>query len=272
MPRRTIRCMQTILLSFLCLIVTVNLFAQDPLSNDGWVSDSDGGIQTFGYYSDRALPGINPTWHSWRGYCSTFGIYGGWDFPLQDRQLGFSYPPAQFDIGGAIGMSAGRRLSSRLRTELDFTYRRNIVKSNSLPFFQLLIDRPIIYSSSLDGVLNTYTGMYNVYLDFDRAPNRILTPYAGVGLGLAFFDADLSWDGKGKTVSNETAFAYQAIGGFSARVAPGADFFVEYRFLMTANTDFTIPEQDFGFFTNPAYDAEYQHTTNNLFMGLRIMY
>ena len=72
----------------------------------------------------------------------TSSIYGGWVFPANGQNLSYWYPGTSFDVGGAFGMSAGRRFDSRWRAELDFTIRRNLPEGSSPPFL------PLLYGSS----------------------------------------------------------------------------------------------------------------------------
>ena len=203
----------------------------------------------------------------------TTSVYGGWVFPANDQNLSYWYPSTALDTGGAFGVSSGRRFNPRWRSELDFTFRRNLPEMYSFPYFTALTASSLFYlSPQLEGNFDTYSVMWNVYYEFDRERNQFLVPYAGFGVGLAYFDTDLSWGGVGDTVSNESAFAFQTIAGVSAKLLRRLEFFTEYRFFYSTEVDFIFPEQVTSFYTFPEFQASYKSTTSNLFMGLRLTY
>ena len=129
-----------------------------------------------------------------------------------------------------------------------------------------------LLNPALEGNFNTYSGMMNLYYEFDRELNHFLVPYAGFGIGIAYFDTDLAWGGIGSTVSNESAFAFQTIAGVSAKLFPRFEFFTEYRFFYATEVEFTFPEQVTPYYTYPEFQSAYKFTTSNLFMGFRLSY
>lgn len=204
----------------------------------------------------------------------TLSIFGGWSFV--DPQLRFGsnsfFRSDSVSDGYTAGFATGRRLGTRFRTELEFSYRRNELSNN----FFVVGFAPISFLPPFGqvsrGELHTYSGMANFYFDFDRSPDRKLTPYVGVGIGASYIDSDVTYRGSGETPSNESTFAFQAIGGVSARLSSCADLFVEYRYFRTGKDDFYLPDTagPFNQFVSDKFD--FFHEDSSLLMGLRFKY
>lgn len=199
-----------------------------------------------------------------------FSVFGGWNFATENDRIYGWFPSTNLDDGAVVAANFGRRFGPRLRSDIELAFRQNDVSHNYGRFFGY--DAAIPYfSEKLSGDINTYSGMLNLYFDFDRAENRRVTPYVGAGIGLAILDTDLAWNGVGATMSNESVFAYQFIGGLATRIGPRSEFLVEYRFFATANDDFYVPPYP-SFPNDEPTRLDYRYRTNNLFLGCRINY
>lgn len=117
-----------------------------------------------------------------------------------------------YNVGGALGYDLGK-----FRLEGEFTYRSvDVDTANGL--------------SVPDASLSALTFMANGYYDFEMDS---LTPYIGVGLGVA--DSEL--DQFGSTVFSETDFAYQFMAGLAFNVSKTAYLTAGYRFFVISETD-----------------------------------
>lgn len=206
----------------------------------------------------------------------TFSIFGGWNFVGQQSRFGSSsyLGTDALTDGYTAGFATGRRIGPRLRSELEFSYRRHEV-SNNYYFYGYDVGYISIFpgpSRFGRGEVHTYSSMANFYYDFDRTPNRRVTPYVGAGIGMSYIDTDVTYFGSGETTSNETTFAFQAMGGLSAKLGSRANLFVEYRFFKTAEDDFYLPDSAGPFSRYYSDRFEFSHEESSLLMGLRFEY
>jgi opacity protein-like surface antigen len=177
----------------------------------------------------------------------TASVFGGWN-----RIVGFGSDADGgdvFDDDFAVGIAYGRRHSTRLRSEFEFTYRSNESSADVLP---AVIPEP------LTGEVRVLSIMKNFIIDIE-VPSEFLKPYVGIGIGYAHVDADFSRN-SGVELENSGSFAWQPIGGVSLQLTERANFYVEYRYFST--TDLEVTQlgvlQD-----NSTYNA------HDLFMGMR---
>ena len=131
-----------------------------------------------------------------------------------------------FSDGWAIGAAAGRRINRAVRTELEFSFRSNTgdlwtVNGATAPW---------------SGHIFGYSGMANLYHDFDCSWMNSARPYIGAGIGLMLVDGDFRTNMTKVEIEDE-ALAYQFMAGVSKNVQPGVDLFTEYRFFATTNVD-----------------------------------
>jgi opacity protein-like surface antigen len=207
-----------------------------------------------------------------RSGLKTASVFGGWSFPDFRDNVGNNYYPSQrLAEGSTVGFAMGKAIGPRLRSEFEFTWRNNDVE-NFYGGWGYPISLPFIYEAIPEGEVNTYSGMFNLVFDFDRAEGRLLTPYAGVGIGTAYIDNDVSWNGVGATISNELAFAYQALGGVSLKLRNNSDFFVEYRYFSTDSVAYTQPGYNGMYRTTEAQDFYHSFQSHQFLMGLRFRY
>ena len=106
----------------------------------------------------------------------------------------------------------------KFRVEGEITYRSvDIDTVNGAPF-------------PFDASLSALTFMANGYYDFEMDS---LTPYIGVGLGVA--DSEL--EASGTSVLSETDFAYQFMAGLAFNVSKTAYLTAGYRFFVISETN-----------------------------------
>ena len=135
--------------------------------------------------------------------------------------------------GWTIGGAIGRRFRQRLRGEIEFSYRNSTFEEASLSLNgvpQGLTD--------LDGKMNMYRSLSNLYFDFN--PGGRFNAYIGGGVGAGFVDIDAF-----ETVTpiaatlESSAFMYQGIVGVSGRLRQNAEVFIDYRYTGTGEIEFS---------------------------------
>ncbi len=235
---------------------------------------------TCGSIASRILPGSAPQFASGSAcdnscfvedcfepafYLSVFGGYTQLDDfgPFSDiLASGLLFDRFTFDDGFGFGLSVGQIQGQNLRTEFEFAFRdNNFDERFSFTGFD---GNPS--TASFEGSVQTYSGMFNLLWDFKPRPifGRF-RPYAGAGIGFAIFNLD---EPLGDDVSNlltlddQSAFAYQLIGGVSRPVSFRADAYVEYRHF---SADSLVVNTLIG-------TAETDYQTDNVFFGLRFFY
>lgn len=138
-------------------------------------------------------------------------------------------------VGDTIGVSIGKRFSPTFRTDFELSWRSSDM-SGLLPSYR--VGEPPIYFES---ELRHFSGLVNFYYDFDRAPGRLLTPYIGIGLGVAQQELQLDLDAPPNQPSSfeesQTLFALQSMIGVSARITVRNELFVEARGFSTFEAD-----------------------------------
>ncbi len=203
-----------------------------------------------------------------RRYLSAFG---GWtkindasiDLSLTDQfnQTQNAELELEADNGWCVGGSIGRQLGQRFRTDMEFAYRSNPLESASI-----LTAGAAPLTAALDGKLNLYSGMANLFFDFKDCSNCGLTPYIGAGAGFAFVDANIQPVGVPATIDLQTSsFAYQFIAGAAMPVSQRASLFAEYRYFGIGDFSLNIAAQGLG-----ALSADGSINSHNVFAGLRI--
>lgn len=166
-------------------------------------------------------------------------VRGGWsnlrDMPVDyhhdakpDRDIGF-------DNGWLAGLAVGTQPRDWLRVELELSHRQHAVAL-------------VMPGSGAGGSAGATAGMVNAYLDIPTGGR--FTPYFGIGIGAASLaQQDIRADGAVFTDDRSWAFAYQAMAGVSARLAPLWSSSLEYRWFGASSPVFSDRE---GYF----YDSE----------------
>ncbi len=113
-----------------------------------------------------------------------------------------------FVIGGALGKSWGPVGRLGVRTEIEVSYRENdideIFFSGNGPAAEI----------NVDGDSSSTTLFANLLVDFPLS-NIPITPYAGIGLGVAFTEQDFVYGPGVRVGDSDETFAAQLIGGAS---------------------------------------------------------
>ena len=122
-----------------------------------------------------------------------------------------------FDPGIFVAPAIGYRFCNGLRVEGEFGYRHNNLKK--LKFYGT--------SFHINGHLETYTGMANVYYDFPIC--WCLKPYVGAGIGYANSKVKIC-QGNVLAKGHDNGFAWQVIAGVAYPISNNVDLAVEYRF------------------------------------------
>ena len=175
------------------------------------------------------------------------------DFAREQAGLPFDRSGVSIFEGGVFGGSLGVRWNQRIRTELEFNYRRfsaeNWFEQTEIGgFLQTTRSEPV------SGQLEAYSGLANMTFDLVENP-RYFGAYAGIGAGILYANGDFQSAAEQFEVQ-DSSFAWQIIVGASRRVSIRSELFAEYRFLQadnlqlvnqTAGTnlgDFTIDSHD----------------------------
>ena len=196
-------------------------------------------------------------------------LFGGWtDFYDLGGLAGIDgLGEASFDFqtndGYALGTAIGRRLGNGLRSEVEFAYRNNTIGSITAAAPGLGT-----VGFDLDGSVNSYAGMYNLYLDLGRRKCKRVNPYIGGGIGFAFTDADVAFDVFGQPVELDTetsSFAYQGIAGISYKLKSHVELFSEYRVFGTDEEQISVTLPGLG-----SGSADFGGMSHNVFFGARI--
>lgn len=156
-------------------------------------------------------------------YCSVFGGLGEIEdfYPTE-----FIPSRGSFDDGWIAGVSKGRFLTKCLRAELEYTFREGSAE-------ELVVGG---VPTSWDGELQVHAMMFNAVFQLNYGPLAYISPYYGAGVGVAFFDSDITGLG-GNLELEETQFAWQGLFGVNVALSQGVDVFGEYRIMRTSELD-----------------------------------
>jgi OOP family OmpA-OmpF porin len=133
----------------------------------------------------------------------------------------------QFDVGGMGVLGGGYAFGNGFRTEFQFNYRYNGIKSASGPRGNTVS----FQNNNNGGSEQKYGPMPTLYYDFyTLSPDYV--PYVGVGVGYQVVKEKLNVGGF-STDTTRGAFATQAIFGvaFPIESVPGLSVTTDYRFL-----------------------------------------
>jgi len=141
-------------------------------------------------------------------------------------------------LSSKLGLAGGLALGSQndnMRIELAVNYWENRIKRATLQRSGIT---PNLYTNS--GTGSILLGMINGYYDF--SPQQALTPYLGLGIGVAQFREDMLFDSTYKVHSKDNDIAYQAIVGAAWDVAPCVKANLDYRYLITGPQKINVDE------------------------------
>ena len=143
------------------------------------------------------------------------------------------------------------RHNVHFRSEFEFTYRSNDEQAIDIGG----VPAPLLLDESAD----VYSIMKNFFYDFGNQYSRF-RPYLGIGLGYSYLDTDFA-TGSGVAIDDESAFAWQPIGGVATQINQVTHAFFEYRYFGTSDFELTeagVESQRSG-----------NYNSHNLFFGLR---
>ena len=128
--------------------------------------------------------------------------------------------------------------------------------------------------ASPQGSIVAYTGMVNVIYDF--FPNSSFRPFIGAGVGVNYVDMDIGgrfndspFFGGWSIDDNDTAFAWQFLGGVSFDITQRLTADVTYRYLDGNDLRFSTSTTAAPAFLPPPGDIEGQYEDQSLTFGLR---
>jgi opacity protein-like surface antigen len=161
------------------------------------------------------------------------------------------------------GAALGGVIKEFVRSEIEFTYRNNSVSSvfNQQENTQglLLVDD----REDADGLVNSYSAMYNVV--FNVGKRCVGTPhlYLGGGLGSIYANGDFSTLTDNYAVQ-DSSFAYQFISGLNYPISDRIDLFTEYRYLGADNLKVENVTTDTSM-------GAFSFDSHNVFFGVRLI-
>ena len=186
------------------------------------------------------------------------GVHGMWtDLKDFDFRVAPGTVESQFDSGTGFGITLGRTFD-QFRGELEYTSRKNDIKSHSLNGGSTL--------AGSKGEAKSDAFMLNGYYDINT--NSAFVPYLGGGIGMAKvkFD-DFGVDAIPDVLNdNESQFAYQFMAGGEYRFADTWGLFAEYRYFATADVDVSTSTATGSVANSITYK------TNNVLVGARFMF
>jgi opacity protein-like surface antigen len=207
---------------------------------------------------------------SYDSWCPTryFSVYGGATY-FHDIDPNISVAAANLPVttverldlndGWGIGGAVGRSVGSRLRVELDFTYRNATVNTATLN-----VNGVSSGAIPVEGRANLYSIMPNLLLDL--CPHGPLNAYIGVGAGVSFNDLQVFEAITPVSVElQDSSFAWQGIAGLSTNLGQNAELFFEYRYFATDELQIDAAAGPLG-----AASVDVDITSNNFFAGLRL--
>ena len=174
------------------------------------------------------------------------GVQGGLNMFNNNKTtgpLGFFDYKVGYDKGFTFGGFAGYDFGKFFRAELELTYKQAEIDSLKTSFLGLPINLPI------QGKVKNLNVMANAY--FEYPVNSLITPYVGVGLGMAQIRGtgltlNLPIIGQKRNVQ-DTVFAYQLIAGVGFNVTDHVTIGMDYRFVDTLKGRFELKDVFFGF-------------------------
>lgn len=119
------------------------------------------------------------------------------------------------------------------------------------------------------GAIAATSGMLN--LIYDLRAGATLTPYLGIGAGLAYISGEGARStaaGTGSIKGSDTELAYQAIAGIAFAVTGRVTLALDYRYLST----FQEPDLDLRFASGASRNVSVDYASHNFMLGLRYQF
>lgn len=170
------------------------------------------------------------------------------------------YQGAQVDEGYGMGVAVGYRVHPVVRVELEYSYRFNEAES----WFTLTETAGVATASTSEvaaGPVKTHAGMFNVVADLSMRRIRCLNVYGGGGIGMINIDSTITTAADVYT-SDNSAFAWQFIGGANFPLSRQVELFTEYRYLGADKLQFNNGAG--------AVFGDFEYDAHNLFAGVRL--
>lgn len=148
-------------------------------------------------------------------------------------QMNFKHP---LDSGYVYGAIAGWRFISRLRTELEFSYRKNTLNGFSKRYYE---GNTRTAGRGSQAFANVW---YDIPLRVAISESAVLMPYIGGGMGYGrLIIKGLEAEGVhfGQT-HDDGVTAWQLGGGIIARIGDNYGVSLDYRFLRTASANYGL--------------------------------
>ena len=159
-----------------------------------------------------------------------------------------SDPSASHDTGLTGLASGGYKFESGLRLEAELGYRDSDVDE--------------VGGVDGDGDVSAISLMGNALYDFDLGSP--ITPYIGIGLGIAQVDFDgVSPVGGSAVDDDDTSIAYQGIAGASLRLTDQLDLTLDYRYFAAPDVELSL---------NSGGRADSSYKSHNIMLGLRFSF
>jgi opacity protein-like surface antigen len=184
---------------------------------------------------------------------------------------------SSYDLGYSVSAAVGYAFASRIlkervgplyaRTELEIAWRENSLDELKIKEDGGLGDLLGVgslngLSASASGKVQSFSGLYNVWIDVD-APGPV-TPYFGGGIGVGFVWADNVKVGNVQIVDDwDAVFAYQIGAGAGLEITEWLTLTLDYRWSATTDPEF---ETEWG----SDFDSAYE--THNVGIGLRYFF
>lgn len=176
-----------------------------------------------------------------------------------DLEIAAVSTEVDFEEGWGVAGAGGVKHSSGLRGEIELGFRTNEIDALSVNGGG---------GVTASGDYQAWTGMANVFFDFDNSTR--VTPYIGLGAGVGIIDVD----GSAAGISTDDAFFAvlgQAIAGIDIEITDNISIFGDYRFITTLNDNLKEnAEFNINATTKADFDVDYHNSA--LFAGVRFYF
>lgn len=175
-------------------------------------------------------------------YVSVF-VGPSWLNPLEENFVADLTTEVGFQTGVAIGTKVGSVEGADIRLELEAAYRKNETRKFEDRFGPG-------QDLDVDGDIQACSLMVNSYVDFVNTTS--VTPYLGVGLGVARVDYHFDILGTNSLDDQDVVLAYQWMAGLNFALTEQLSLDTEYRYF---ETDDPQVRDQFGNKGDVEYDA-----------------
>ena len=219
-------------------------------------------------FAAAATLAFAPAAHAYQGVYGAIGAGLSYVGPDRDFEgtgaLAFD-SEADYDNGIGVYAALGHASANGWRKELEFSFRQNDLRhlpGDGLGFTGW-------GENTVDGDIQSLAFMANLIKDFKTDSG--VTPYLGVGVGLARLEADYigsdpNFSGGFGALSvndDEIGLAYQGIAGLAFELAEGLILDLSYRYFATSEMEFD------GTLAGLPEEFEQDYNSHSLFAGLR---